>query len=279
MDELKPSLYLDKGALGTVDLQRVSENFQIFYSEATLFDLLNDNSGARDLELDELNKAHALYLYREADQILAVHADAKELMRKIDPLELEIMGNCYRFLNGGGTLSLFDVMHHQLSVLLKLDDEIQDAGQLVLQSISSDQSLEPLKKLKAEKWRIELQKATNSWSQSQDATLRSVLNDNPELAQQLKEYFPDTLQSPEQIHLAAMLLGALQMGSDRGIVSPRNEKSEKAARNGYIDCLHIMFGLHCQIFLTTDKATLRRFHLLNDFWRLARLSALVSKQS
>lgn len=279
MGDLRPTLYLDKGALGALDLHRVSEHFQICYSEATLFDLLNDKSGHRESELGALNDVRALYHYRDSDQVLSVQADANELMRRVDPLELEIMGNTYRFLNGGGTLSLFDVMHHQLSTLLNFDDEIRDAGQVILQSVASDQTLEPLKRHKSDEWHIELQKATKSWSQSQDVTLRSVLNQNPELAQELKEYFPDKAQTPEQIQLAAMLLGVLQMGSDRGIVSPNGEKSEKAARNGYVDCLHVMFGLHCQFFLTTDKATFRRFHLLNDFWQLERECMLVSKHA
>lgn len=278
MDEVRRTLYLDKGALGLFDLHKLSANFQICYSEATLLDLLNDKSGVRDAELSALNEVRAIYLYKESDQVRAVHADAQEVMESVDPLELEFMSNLYRFLNGGGTLTLFDVMHHQLSTLLNSDDETRDAGEVLLQSVVSDQSLEALKEQTPRSWHIELQKATKSWSQSQVATLRSVLNQNPELAHELKEYFPDKPQSPEQIQLAGMLLGILQMGSDRGIVSPNDERSEKAARNGYIDCLHIMFGLHCQVFLTTDKATLRRFQLLNDFWQFERQCALVSKR-
>ncbi len=148
-----------------------------------------------------------------------------------------------------------------------------------LGSAASDQTLEPLKSQKSDQWRIELQMATKFWSQAQGVTLRSVLDQNPDLSCELKEYFPDTVPKPEQIQLAAMLLGVLQMGSDRGILSPDDGKSGKAARNGYVDCLHIMFGLHCHFFLTTDKATLRRFYLLNDYWQLGRKCALVSKQA
>lgn len=271
-----PTLYLDKGALGTFELHKISDHFQICYSEATLFDLLNDKSGFRDSELSALNDVRALYYYRDADQVFSIHANAIEMMNKVEPFELDFMAVLYRFLNGGGTSSLFDTLHHQLSILLNVDDEIREVGQDLLTNFASDETLEPLKGQYSDRWRVELQRATKAWSQTQDITLRSVFEQNPNLARELAEYFPDTAPNPEQIQTAAMVLGILQMGSDKGILSPDDGRSGKAARNGYVDCLHIMFGLHCQIFLTTDKATLRRFSLLNDFWQLDRQCALVS---
>ncbi len=67
-------------------------------------------------------------------------------MQRVAPLELEVMSNVYRFLNGGGTLNLFDALIHQLSTLLNSDDEMRDAGEEFLQSVSSDKSFETLKK-------------------------------------------------------------------------------------------------------------------------------------
>ena len=277
MNELKPTLYLDKGAIGAFDLKALSDHFQICYSEATLFDLLNDKSGLRDLELSALNDVGALYYYRDSDQVSSIQADASELMRKFDPVELKIMVDLYRFVNGGGTHSLFDLLHHQLSNLFDIDDGIEGVGREFLRSAVSDQTLETLKNQKSDQWRIDLQRATKSWNQTQNATLSSVFEQNSDLFSELKEYFPETAPEPEKIQIAAMLLGVLQMGSDKGILSPDNERSGKAATNGYVDCLHVMFGLHCQIFLTTDKATLRRFCLLNDYWKLGRKCALVSR--
>lgn len=279
MSDLKPTLYLDKGALGAFDLHRLSDRFQICYSEATLFDLLNDRSGLRESELSALNDVGALYFYRGSDQLLAIQADAIELMRNVDPLEVDFMPDLYRFMNGGGKSSLFDQLHHQLSALLNIDDEIKEVGQELLTNLASDQTLVALKNQYPDQWRVELQRATKSWSQQQDVTLRSVFEQNPDLARELSGYFSIHTPTPEHIQIAAMMLGILQMGSDRGILSPDDAKSRKAARNGYVDCLHIMFGMHCQFFLTTDKATLRRFRLLNDFWQLNRQSALVSKQA
>ncbi len=63
MGEVRPTLYLDKGALGVFDLHKVSAHFQICYSEATLLDLLNDKSGVRDAELNALNEIRAVYLF------------------------------------------------------------------------------------------------------------------------------------------------------------------------------------------------------------------------
>lgn len=279
MNELKPTLYLDKGALGSLDLRKVSDDFQVCYSEATLFDLLNDQSVIREQELSTLNEVGALYFFRDSEQVHSIHGDAMELMKKVDRLELEFMVGAYRFVNGGGTPSLFDILHHQLSTLLNFNVETRDVAQEVLSSVATDQTLEPLKGLKSEQWRIEMQRATKSWSQAQEITLRSVLDQNPDLSCKLKEFFPDTVPKPEKIQLAAMLLGVLQMGSDKGILSPDESKSGKAARNGYVDCLHVMFGLHCHVFITTDKATLRRFYLLNDYWQLGRKCALLCKNS
>ena len=279
MGEPRPTLYLDKGAIGFLDLRNLSDEYQICYSEATLFDLLNDQSGNRDIELRALNDASALYLYRDSDKVLSTQTDAIELMKEVDPLEIQVMSNAYRFINGGGSLTLFDVMHHQLSTLLSADDEIWDASQGFLGSFAADHTLEPLKAQKSDRWRVELQRGTKSWSQAQDTTLRSLFDKNPALSEELKEYYPETVPSPEKIQLAAMLLGVLQMGSDKGILSPDDEKSGKVARNGYVDCLHIMFGLHCCEFITTDKATFRRFHLLNDYWELQRKCSLISKDA
>ena len=122
MSELRATLYLDKGALGLLDLRSVSDHFRVCYSEATLFDLLNDQSGIRNSELSMLNEVGALYLYRNSDQVLSIEDDAIELMKKVDPLELEIMAGAYRFVNGGGKLSLFDILHHQLSALCHIPE-------------------------------------------------------------------------------------------------------------------------------------------------------------
>ncbi|WP_103332828.1 hypothetical protein [Pseudotabrizicola formosa] len=279
MIELKPTLYLDKGALGAFDLNSLSDYFQICYSEATLFDLLNDRTDLGEGELRTLNDIRALYYYRDSDRILSTEANAIDLMRKIEPLELEIMASAYRFVNGGGAQSLFDVLHNQLSALLNADKDNAGTTQLIVESLVSDQTLQPLKYQKSEQWHIELQRATKCWSQKQDFTLRSIFDQHPDLYLELKYYFPDKVPRPEQVQLAAMLLGVLQMGSDKGILSTNDDKSRKAAVNGYVDCLHVMFGLHCQYFLTTDKATLRRFRLLNDYWQLERKCALVSAQA
>ena len=279
MEKVKPALYLDKGVIGLFDLFKLSDNFQICFSEATLFDLLNDKSDLREMELGLLNEVKALYLYRDrdSDQVVPIHTDAIELMKNVDPTELELMVEPYRFMNGGGKSSMFDTLHHSLATFFNIDDDIRNFGPVFLELIESDKSLELSKDQFPDMWRRELQSATKSWSQKQNMTLHSLFEQNPELALALEEYFPRTTPTPTIVHLAAMLLGILQMGSDRGIHSPDDLKSTKAARNGYVDCLHIMFGLHCHVFFTTDKATLRRFRLLNDFWGFKKSSALVSK--
>lgn len=277
MSEPKPTIYLDKGVYGAISLAAINDYFEICYSEAILLDLISDQSGAREKELRLLNEVGATYLYRESDRIAAAHVDALELMENTNSFELEMMADVYRFFNGGGELNLFEVLQHQLSTFVGTDNELQDMSHILLRGLSSDRALSSLKSHDSRKWQSERQKATRPWTQKDDISLKSALAQIPDL-NQLKEFFPESLDKPQQIHLAALLLGILGLGSDKGITSPIDDRSRKAARNGYIDALHIMFGLHCHVFLTTDKATLRRFRLLRDFWGLDIACGLVSNQ-
>lgn len=277
MGEPKPTLYLDKGVFGSLDLFKVSESFKVCYSEATLLDLRNDLTSSKETELRSLNEIEALYLYRDGEQISCRHDDALALMNQVDHLELDAMTNLYRFLNGGGSMNLLEVFIQQLTVLRKAANiSGEQWSQMTDAETNLATEIATLSSQSSDDWHRERQKATKPWSQDIDVTLREVLSKIPGQDRDIMMYFPESVPSYEYVQLAAMLLGVLQLGTDRGILSADDVRSQKAARNGYVDCLHIMFGLHCNLFLTSDRATFRRFRLLNDYWQLERQCGLVS---
>lgn len=279
MTNQKLTVYLDKGAIGAFDLLKGSKDYQICYSEATLFDLLNDHTESCYKELKQLTGADARYLYKRDGEVSYEHGNAATFMSKLNTIEIDAMAKVYQFLNGGGQSNFLDVFKHQISTFLNTEIETQDQSDRVINAIVAHEGFLPLKDQTPNNWYRELQRATKTWSQDKRATLRTVFAQDPDMARGLEPFFPQSIPDPEKIQLAALMLGILQLGSDKGITSPNELVSEKAAINGYVDCMHIMFGLTCDVFITTDKATRRRFDILNEFWNCNRISALLERKT
>lgn len=277
---MKPKAYLDKGAIGVIRMNLFAEfGWDLCYSEATLMDMKNDRTSSHERELDALSDSKALYLFRDGKQVLSRSGDSREEFARTDRLEVEVMANLYRFINGGGPEhSLWDVLQAQIDRFSADDPPLRSVFESVETARITDAERIQMQEQLASDLRRGQQRATKSWNQNATATLADVFEAHPKMCEEIEGIFPKTPGDFEQVHVATMMLGALQLGQDKGITSPQEDRSRGAAERGYIDCLHIAFGLHCDLFITNDKATFRRFQLLNDFWKLGKIVRYLGKQ-
>jgi hypothetical protein len=274
----RPRIYFDKGALSLLSPLGENREYDICYSEALLLDLKSDETQSKFDELDLLNSSGAFYLFRDETVVDAKRTDAREEFANTSTFEVEAMSGIYRFLNGGGESSFSGVMNDQFAVFReKLNETIGSSAVSELQSQFEMATAELPVGQTAADWHREVQSATKDWGQDQTIGLAQVFESHPELADLRSEFFPSKLPNFDQIQIAAMLLGSLHLGQDKGINSPLEQKSTKAAWNGYIDCLHVTYGMSCDVFLSTDKATIRRYKLLSDYWGLDRAIGTVEK--
>lgn len=278
-----PRAYLDKGAFNAINLKTLSSHgFQIFFSEAILLDLKNDRTEIYKRELEEINNSDAIYLFTNDNKIYGERRDALMEFLSVDRSIPEIIAPAYRFMNGGGPEhSLSEAMSHQIKLLSNLiqrhsTENISAALEELVKSIPSEER-ELMDSIKSSKLRSELQSIgkprTNNTTKRTDIDFAP----SPETTSILRRLLPEFPTTFNEIVQSALLLGSIQLGQDKGITSPKDEKSLAAAENGYIDCLHIAYALHCDLFFTSDKSTLTRFKILSRHWNLKANAILVEK--
>lgn len=278
-----PRIYLDKGVFKKFNpITLSSHGFQVCFSQAVLLDLKNDKTDSYKVELEGLTNSKALFLYENDGNVYGEERDALKEFYSIDRSVVNFIAPAYRFINGGGPEhSLFDAMEQQMRLISSLfndieGEEILRVTQKMIEDIPAEEK-DSMKSIKSSNLRSEIQAATQKWSKKAKGCEPFDLEAHPEAKSALKHLLPDYPSNFSEILHSAMLLGSRQIGPDRGITSPQHEKSLSAAQNGYIDCLHIAYGLHCDLFITSDCGTFIRFNVLKDLWNLKKHAALCEK--
>ena len=222
----------------------------LIFSDALLLDL--KNSSMPELELDYLKKQNALYVRKNASGLETVQVDPFDAFEQVCDLETNAMAPLLSILNGGGPDTGFErvleSVFEELGVNISVPVESSNAG---INRIIG-QGIDKLKHKLGSKF-----------------NLQEVIADLPEVGQQaLSSIVPrDSAPTFDQLKFAAMTLSLMGIQS-KNIQSRTAEKSLKVARHDHIDSEHIAYGLHFNVFISTDDITSVKAGTLRDHWNI-----------
>jgi hypothetical protein len=237
----------------------IDNGFSCAYSEATLMDLRS--AAGCTQELDYLNNAEAYFLH-EIDGRLEGWVDCPHSrFTDQDRLFPDVMGPILNRTVGGGAgegdRAFFRDLLGKYETLARYLDALTE-------DLPNGNGKKTFGKFFEMIPKIGEAQSLSAYIDNQDPPARHVLY----------ETFPQTL--PETVGGRAIVAIALNLISPaKGI---RKETPDAAGRET-IDALHIAYGLGCDLFLTYDKATHKKYNLLAEHWRTRGRAYLVERCS
>jgi hypothetical protein len=245
------------------DISQFNE-YKIVYSEATMLDL--KNSSDPEPEIEFLERCGAVCLSKNGSGLIDAKMDPRTCFETADPLVTQIFGPMLSAISGGGGENS---MATSLANMVESLDGMDFDQAPLHQKINEDTSLNSVTaKEIARSMDIFTRKLP---AQISDHYLQDLIRGlPPEEKAGFDLIFPPGIPNYDTILQAAIMLSLMGIGRPKGIRSNVADKSIKVAKRDVLDAIHISYALHCDGFITNDKASLLKFRLLNTYWKLGK---------
>ncbi|WP_420568081.1 hypothetical protein [Thalassovita sp.] len=264
-----PYVYLDTGALSFFSKNDVMsdlvEQFGLgfAFSGATIGDRYSATKNQREFEF--LQQRKAVFLEPNNRGRLEVHIDADPsiLLQRYDPFDEKFLGSILNRVAGGGP----DISDKQ--AILRILETIPNLPKSLIEKLVDSRVGPTVSTRNAARKALYDHPKLNE-NESLKSYLARIL---PKAAAAYEEVFP--IKPPEnfdQLRLASLSLNLIDEPA-KGLQGERNSASKREVLDGH----HIACALHCALFLTTDKSTLKKHKILADYWAIQSISVFLER--